>query len=516
MFTENKDFYPTPLNTYVKLVSGLYLNHNSLVLEPSCGKGDMVDYLKEKDSVRNIDCIENDPNLVNLLFQKGITTIWDDFLTFNTSKEYDAIIMNPPFSNGVDHLLHAIRMCENNILRDTKIACILNANTIKNDFSNKRTKLNSLLEKYNANIEYYTDEFKNAERKTNVEVAIIKVTVTREITGKRILDSVFETLNNTQKVKTKEQLELETGLSTFVKSNELANKLNDIERYVLQYEKSIELLKNKYQAMELYNEFTSEFVNENKSETYEHIYGQHTNPLDDFDKEFYTLKSYFWDKILNTKEFLDKLTNSSRQEVQIRLSSMKSLEINLTNIKMLLTAVSQNEQNMLKEACIDMFKSITKYSYREFSKNIHYYDGWKTNESYKVNKKVVIPLKYSAFDDWDMGNRRGELSYDYVTYEIKNFVEDLNKMFSILKPNLNTEFTTNGIGDFENELFRFKMFKKGTVHFWFKDDVLLNKFNFICGQEFNWLPTDEELKESKDAREFVMKEFGDNILKLTV
>lgn len=516
MFTENKDFYPTPKDTYLKLVSGVSLNHNSSVLEPSCGKGDMVDYLKEYNSVKNIDCIENDPKLVNLLFQRGITTIWDDFLTFKTSKEYDAIIMNPPFSNGVDHLLYAIRLCENNVLKDTTIACILNANTLKNDFSNKRTKLNDLLNKYQANIEYYSDEFKNAERKTNVEVAIIKVTVTREITGKRILDDVFNTLNNAQKVKTQEQLDLETGLSTLVKSNELSEKLNDIEKYVLQYEKSIELLKNKYQAMELYNEFTSEFVKVNKSETYEHIYGQHTYPLDDFDKEFYTLKSYFWDKILNTKEFLEKLTNSSRQEIQTRLSNMKSLEINLTNIKMLLTAISQNEHSMLKESCVDMFKSITKYSYREFSKNIHYYDGWKTNESYKVNKKIVIPLSYRGFDDWDMGNRRGVIEYNNVSYEIKNFVEDLNKMFSILKPNINTEFITNNIGDFENDLFRFKIFKKGTIHFWFKDDILLNKFNFICGQEFNWLPTEEELKENEDARKFIMKEFGDNVLKLNL
>lgn len=87
MFTDNKDFYPTPLNTYLKLVSGLYLNHNSSALEPSCGKGDMVDYLKEHNSVKSIDCIGKDPNLVNLLFQKGISTVWDDFLTFKTSKE---------------------------------------------------------------------------------------------------------------------------------------------------------------------------------------------------------------------------------------------------------------------------------------------------------------------------------------------------------------------------------------------------------------------------------------------
>ena len=30
------------------------------------------------------------------------------------------------------------------------------------------------------------------------------------------------------------------------------------------------------------------------------------------------------------------------------------------------------------------------------SKNTHLYNGWKTNKSYKINKKVIIPL--NGFD----------------------------------------------------------------------------------------------------------------------
>lgn len=53
--------------------------------------------------------------------------------------------MNPPFSDGVKHLLHAIEIAEKT---GSEIVCILNANTIKNPYSNGR-KL--LLQKFSRN-----------------------------------------------------------------------------------------------------------------------------------------------------------------------------------------------------------------------------------------------------------------------------------------------------------------------------------------------------------------------------
>ena len=36
-----------------------------------------------------------------------------------------------------------------------------------------------------------------------------------------------------------------------------------------------------------------------------------------------------------------------------------------------------------------------KYNYSDFATNIHYYNGWKTNKAYKINKKVILP--YAAW-----------------------------------------------------------------------------------------------------------------------
>ena len=44
----------------------------------------------------------------------------------------------------------------------------------------------------------------------------------------------------------------------------------------------------------------------------------------------------------------------------------------------------------VEQTILDLFEDLSyKHSYNEeFSKNIHYYNGWKSNDAYKINKKV--------------------------------------------------------------------------------------------------------------------------------
>ena len=53
------------------------------------------------------------------------------------------------------------------------------------------------------------------------------------------------------------------------------------------------------------------------------------------------------------------------------------------------------------------------------------------------------------------------------------------------------------------------MFLNGNIHIWFKDENLLEQLNYICGQHFAWIPSEEEQAEDAAAREWVAKEFGD-------
>src|SRR5699024_7600034 len=151
IYTDNKDFYPTPEPLFRQLMNGQrYLD--GLILEPSAGKGDMIRYIRGMMGRREkypIDAIEHDSRLVSSLMGDGISVVWDDFLTYETYKEYDYIVMNPPFSNGVDHVLKAIELAENQLSR-CEIYAILNKETLNNAYTSKRQELLRKLDGYDA------------------------------------------------------------------------------------------------------------------------------------------------------------------------------------------------------------------------------------------------------------------------------------------------------------------------------------------------------------------------------
>jgi hypothetical protein len=509
LFTDNKDFYPTPRELFYQLMDGRRFLHGK-ILEPSAGKGDLIKHIKEfcVRTEPDIDAIEFDPRLVNLLMGEGIDVVWNDFLTYETFKEYDYIIMNPPFSNGVDHVLKALEIAENQLSR-CEIYAILNKETLANAYSAKRQDLLRKLDKHNAKVRFVKGAFSQAERKTDVEVALIHVKVEKTGAGKSIYDEIpFEGVGSDDKV------ELSTALSTFVKTNEIQAKLNDIERLVLEYETACRLTKEAYKAIKDKESFFSYIGEVNKRE------GESVSPFSyvaskdytaaDLNKELDRLRREYWQLILDTDEFAELLTNEARQELNKRLSLAQKMEINLPNIKMLLTAINYNRKDMLIESVVSIFKKITRYHMNQYSANIHYYNGWKTNDAYKINKKIIIPIKYE-FDSWDFAD-----SYDRISYDVRNFIDDIIKAFQLLDPSVKGEFTALNNQEFECDILRFKMFKNGNIHVWFKDLKLLNKLNYLCGSHFAWIPSEEEVRTNEKAREFVVREFGEDALEITL
>ena len=139
----NKGYYPTNKNLCNELVKGLTYYAYHTILEPSAGKGHIADFIKEwggRNAKYDIDCIELDNERRAILKEKGYKVVYDDFLDYETTKKYDLIIMNPPFEQGAKHLLHAISLQEK---FGGRIRCILNAETIRNTFSNERKILKS-------------------------------------------------------------------------------------------------------------------------------------------------------------------------------------------------------------------------------------------------------------------------------------------------------------------------------------------------------------------------------------
>src|SRR5690625_2651664 len=165
----------------------------------------MIKYIIEMMGRRDrysIDAIENDPRLVSALIGQGNSVVWDDFLTYETYKEYDYIIMNPPFSNGVNHLLNAIELAEEQIT-DCRIYAILNKETLNNAHTKKRQDLLRKQQSYNADIENVKDSLTKAERKTDAEVALIRFKVEKENAGHNIYDSIpFREMETSEQLET--------------------------------------------------------------------------------------------------------------------------------------------------------------------------------------------------------------------------------------------------------------------------------------------------------------------------
>lgn len=506
----NADFYPTP----DELLRDLFaLSSNSdfygkyerftlkgRVLEPSAGKGNIIEYICKRSKSIKVDAIESDVQLANLLMGAGHTVVWSDFLTYETYREYNAIVMNPPFSADDKHLLHAIRLASKQITKDCEIYAIINAETIRNPYSTTRKELARLLDAYDARIEFVSDAFSTAERKTDVEVALIYLKVTRDDDSEDLYRRTVDAVRNSDNTSTATS-DLSTALSTFVKHNEVRERLDDITRLVYEYEQAVKLIRDAYEAHIRKIRFLEYVSNVNDGK----LYTPRDGAEDDYENELQRLRMKYWTFILRTDEFMKKLTTEARDKLSRQIEATADLEINVTNVYMLLQAIMANSSDMLVSSVVSMFEKVTSFSRRDYSDNIHYYNGWYTNDAYKIGKKIIYPF-YTEFSAWDMGSR--DKSFNSVDYRIKGFILDLLKAFEPFRP-VDYDFKMNALGDFENDVLRFKMFKKGTVHVWFKDLETLNKINFVCGRHFNWLPTEDDLQNDAKAREYVAKEFGD-------
>jgi len=169
-----KEFYPTPEELVNKMLDGVNLNYVKTVLEPSAGKGNIIQGLKNHARYQNldIDCIEINKDLRNCLKGAGYRVVGDDFLTYTTMKQYDLIVMNPPFSNGDAHLMKALKMQQRH---GGAVIALVNAETIRNPYTNLRKELVQLIENAGGTAEYIEHAFLEAERQTEVEVALVRV-----------------------------------------------------------------------------------------------------------------------------------------------------------------------------------------------------------------------------------------------------------------------------------------------------------------------------------------------------
>jgi len=103
-------FFPTPKLVIRQMIDKADIREGMKVLEPSAGKGDIIEGINEAYPGISVDAIELCGTLREILEVKGYELIGDDFLEHYG--QYDRIVMNPPFENGTDiiHIRHAYEL----------------------------------------------------------------------------------------------------------------------------------------------------------------------------------------------------------------------------------------------------------------------------------------------------------------------------------------------------------------------------------------------------------------------
>jgi hypothetical protein len=523
-------FYPTPpeiafelfsmVDDWLRVLEPLHNQWNGSIvkpnyqtfLDPSGGKGDMKKNLlhhfqnlvrkesgrlDERDITFRWDFIEIDPVLAASLQEHG-SVIGNDFLQYNEALLYDCVIMNPPFAKGVEHVLHAY-----DLMRSGTLLAIINASNLENPHTRKRKMLLDLIEE---NGEWKTVEgaFTSAERKTNVKVALICMTKQSSYNAEDF-DFAFE----------KEDTDVD--FDEINSSTDLAFRENKLVLYERMYNESkrlfVDALKSYVKLAKCLRAFGA------GDEPLKAVQQVNITSAADYNSAYMTfLKSvrhHAWHHIMRQGNFRSRLDSRTAKDFEAFVQQQTSMAYSAKNIMAVFEMIVMNQGLYQQKAILTAFDFLTRYT----EENREHFEGWKTNEAWRVPKKVILPggVRYGEYMSAHDLSQYGDTFSTPYNYQTE--WTDLEKAMMIcegLKPNLsmidtlddalNRHFKTLGTvkrGPFDNKTkstyFNIRFYKKGTVHLTWRDDELREKFNRIACEGKGWLPPSDPKKNKHDG-----------------
>jgi len=485
-----KDFYPTPKEVFNEMwnaLGGSLAFGEKFILDPSAGSGNLLTFINEKigsyyKRPKALHGIEIDGDLRNVLNGKGLTVVHDDFLTFQTYYNYDVIIMNPPFSDGAKHLLKAWEIAGN-----TKIACLLNAETIDNPYTVDRELLAKIIADNNGTVKHLGNCFATADRKTNVDIVLVVLEKKKEAAWK-FEGAKFE---GQQYEMPKDFSENLPAVTDYLKAKEYEFKA--AATAAIEVKEALSKFKHYAKGFAYMGQDVEKLLNDGT-----------TNELIDY------LNRSAWDDLLKQADFRSRMTERVRREFDEKFTMQSKVAFTKPNMLELMEALFQNQGAILDQCVLDAFDYLTNY----YEENRSHVEGWKTNDRWMVNRKVVIPWIMEAC--WSDGLQ--------VRYEAANKLYDLDKAMCHLcgkNPEriltmtkaINVAGNKNKLAEYlgglkgkdgepdkenrinpnyekrtcESEFFKIKFFKKRTIHLEFKDEWLYQKFNQVAVGGKGWL-----------------------------
>lgn len=463
----NPNFYPTPRAVISKMIAKLQYDKipRMQILEPSAGKGDILDYLRVvcRDRADNLFAIEIEPDLAAILKEKDYRIIGTDFLTYAERYHFDAIIMNPPFSEGVEHVLKAWEV----VADGGQVVCILNAETVKNPHTAKRKLLAHIISQHGT-VDFIGAAFTDAERRTSVDCALIHL---RKPASNPAAD--FSTAG----------MRFDSTVSEEQFSASPLASANLIEALVHSYDCAARILVERHKLEQAYK-FYLGGIRDSKNEE------ETKRPLNTRINE---LKAHFWNYVFEKTQLGKRATSKFREGFQKYVAETSQLAFSVDNVMQVLETFFANQDAIIQQCISDVFDKATAYH----EKNVVHTEGWKTNKSWKIGPKIILPHGV-FYDKWGFRT----YSYGYGGEKSEDFFNDLDRACCFLTGKKLEDIATiyNAIYEtirhhshdanlqkIDSEFFTITVFKKGTVHLVWKDRELLNTFNQTAAKHKNWI-----------------------------
>lgn len=537
----SKGFYPTPPALADLLLAGIDWHYTLTVLEPSAGKGDLVKSVAQNAQGRNfnqplnVDCVEIDPYLRSILdYEFGgkregeimeqrerlrEKTAWnpdtrsygklssteeaekrrleleydwlhklsapvvhDDFLTFQSRKRYDLIVMNPPFADGDAHLLKAIELQKR---WGGQIRCLLNAETLLNPYTNRCKVLQSQLSELGADVEYIEGGFAHGERATDVTVALIKISIPQVKED----SDIFRRLSQAAHID-EETAQDVTDMAVTDFMAQIVSRFNvEVDaglELIREYINMTPYLLDSFDKEDKFAFTTLTLCVGNPSKA-----GQGSVPS--VNRFLGLVRRKYWEALFSNKEFVGKLTSNLREKYMGMVEQMVNYDFTLFNIQKVAAQMNAEMNQGVQDTIVALFDKMTQEHtwYPEMEKNIHYYNGWKTNKAHKLGMKVILPI-HGAFSDlyWSKDT--------FNVREAESEISDIEKVFNYLVGNATAAVDLHGVllraceqGQTRNipcKFFDVTLYKKGTMHIKFRNQELVDRFNIYCGRNKGWLP----------------------------
>ena len=477
----NQDFYPTPENVIADMLKMSDIQ-GKIILEPSAGVGNIVDYLQKAGAKEVIACEINDK--FRAVLSGKCEIVGDDFLSLAKERisHIDMIVMNPPFSMAKDHILHAWEIAPDGC----EIISLCNSGTLGCGMSySKNQKICELVEEFGSS-ERLGEAFTSAERKTNVDVSCIRLYKPKK--DEFEFDDYF----------TDEADEPEYAGNGLISYNFVRDCVN---RYVAAVQRFDSVMEAANEINGLLDGIGSRTI---RFGAMSGNYGSEkwTNITRNQFKKQAQKDAWHW---LFNKFNMDKyVTQQVRDNINKFVELQQNVKFTMRNIYKMVELIYLNRENFFKQALCEAFDKICSFS----SENSTAGEKWKTNSNYMVNRRFIIPNMCNYYN-W----RPGEVNISYsgmmddVLKALCNLTglnyDDFPKLYSIDDSmrwgewydwgyfDKKQSYDNSGkpvelVGDWHPGIFRIRCYKKGTMHVEFVDEDVWYKFNQEVAKIRGW------------------------------